>query len=81
MTFRNKKNMQIASMIAGALACLTYLGYYLLQYETPISLSAVMVLVIFGILHVISKYCENSADKLRGDISEERRPTNDEDFE
>jgi hypothetical protein len=47
MTFRNKKNMQITSMIAGALACVTYLGYYHFQYETPFSLSAGMVLVIF----------------------------------
>jgi hypothetical protein len=82
MTYRNKKNMQKASMLAGALACLAYLAYYLLQTAIPINMSAALLLVIFGVLHFISKFCEHLADTSHRDASDEdATPEGDDNFE
>jgi hypothetical protein len=80
MTYRNKKNMQIASMLAGALACLAYLAYYLLQNAIPINMSAAILLVIFGVLHFISKFCEHLADTSHCDASDEDATSKDDDY-
>ena len=67
-------------MLAGALACLAYLGYYLLQNATPINVSAAILLVIFGALHFISKYCEHVADTTQCDASDEDATSENNDY-
>ena len=80
MVFHSKKNIRLASMLAGALACLAYLGYYLLQNAIPINMSAAILLVIFGVLHFISKFCEHLADTSHCDASDEDATSKDDDY-